>query len=60
MPVLNDRSAWLAQLFPDIPLWRTRHTKQVYIQDMLLASLQKIPLYLQLIIQLHHRLDNEI
>lgn len=60
VPALNDRSAWLAQLFPDIPLWRTRHTKQVYIQDLLLDNLWKIPLYLQLIIQLHHRQDNEM
>lgn len=60
VPALNDRSARLAQLFPHIPLWRTRHTKHVYIQDLLLASLQKIVLYLQLIVQLHHRQENEM
>lgn len=60
VPALNDRSAWLAQLLPHIPLWRVRNTKHVYIQDLLLASLQKILLYLHLIIQLHHRQDNEI
>lgn len=56
VPAVNDRSAGF---FPHIPLWRTRHAKQVYIQDLLLASLQKIPLHLQLIVQLHHRQDNK-
>lgn len=43
VPALNDRAAWLAQLFPHIPLWRIRNTKHMYIQDLLLASLQKYP-----------------